>query len=836
MSGWLISHFVNPGFVIPGMALVAAPILIHLLNRLRYRRVRFAAMEFLLQSEQQNRRRLQFEQWLLLLLRILAVVGLTLLLSRLILDSSQLSLVQGARLHHILLLDDSLSMQDRWGETSSLSEGLKSIQRLLGDGARRPNTQKFTLLLLSDPDRPIVSQRDINSQVVTEMLSRLTTEQIPGTQRALSLVTGLERVDRLLKQEKGVLQQVHVISDFREAEWKDQRALPSIIDTLTAGGARVNLIRTVGESHPNLTITRFSGASPLAAVGVPLRLAVELTNHSEQVRKDVRVAIFDNGVRLPVSLIYEQLEPQSSLTLETDIRLTTVGRHRLDVRIDADALEADNRRFLVVDVANAHPVLLVDGQLNGAGAGYIADALAADPQSTGISPRVDSVEFLRRGNLQDFRAIYLIDVPELPADALDAVERFVAAGGGLVWYLGPQIRPLDYTNRIYRDGEGLLPVPLANSSRELPIDITSSEVDLIPADHPIFAILAGSENPFLASVHVRRYWGPAADWERDDQRRRDQVATICRLRTGDPLVLEHRFGQGRVVTVLTSADPEWTDWPQNPSFVVYQLDLLQRIARRDQLVPERIVGEPIELLVDPARFSDAIEIELPADDGPRVIKLRATAASPGDPADSPGTKTAEESSSPSAESPATSSGATPESAAATNGTSMTAGSNVLRATFRETEEPGVYLVRRMGHGQPGDEQILTYNTPTSDSNLELATTDKLRERIGPNRLVTIQEPGAILWVDSASAGSEIRTLLLWGLLGLLFVEQWLASRLSYHLSDSAPTGRRGGGSTVSPARTGRDRPPGSERLPGQQFPGQPAADQRPSRSRPASVS
>ena len=81
MTAWLANHFFNPTFVVGGASLIALPIVIHLINRVRYRRVRFAAMEFLLQSQQRNQRRLLLEQLLLLLLRILIVVGLMLLIT-----------------------------------------------------------------------------------------------------------------------------------------------------------------------------------------------------------------------------------------------------------------------------------------------------------------------------------------------------------------------------------------------------------------------------------------------------------------------------------------------------------------------------------------------------------------------------------------------------------------------------------------------------------------------------------------------------------------------------------------------------------------------------------
>ena len=143
MEAWLTQHFFNPAYVAGGAALVASPIIIHLINRSRFRRVRFAAMEFLLQSQQRNRRRVLFEQLLLLLLRILIVLAIVALIARLILDPMQLSLFRGAKAHHVILLDDSGSMRDRWGETNAFKEGLDVVRKVVAEGARRPNTQKF---------------------------------------------------------------------------------------------------------------------------------------------------------------------------------------------------------------------------------------------------------------------------------------------------------------------------------------------------------------------------------------------------------------------------------------------------------------------------------------------------------------------------------------------------------------------------------------------------------------------------------------------------------------------------------------------------------------------
>ncbi len=65
-----------------GLALLSVPVLIHLINRLRHRRVGWAAMEFLLVSQKRSRTWIMLKQLLLLLLRIGAVAAIVLMLAQ----------------------------------------------------------------------------------------------------------------------------------------------------------------------------------------------------------------------------------------------------------------------------------------------------------------------------------------------------------------------------------------------------------------------------------------------------------------------------------------------------------------------------------------------------------------------------------------------------------------------------------------------------------------------------------------------------------------------------------------------------------------------------------
>ena len=767
MTAWLANHFFNPTFVAGGACLIASPILIHLINRMRYRRVRFAAMEFLLQSQQRNQRRLLLEQLMLLLLRILIVCGLVLLISRLILDPAQMSIFRGAQSHHVVLMDDSLSMRDRWEETSGFAQAIKIIHQIAAGGAQQPNTQKLTLIRLSQPDQPFFVERNVNEDFVTELLSKLDPQTFKCTHQALDLTTGLQSAKKLFANERGMIQHLHVISDFRDHDWLDQKAIASAVEGLTTSGVSVNLVRAVPETHANLSVVDLTGDTQVAAVDVPLRMRVAVKNFGSQVASDVRLSIFDNNDKLPASIVFEKIDPQSEVAHEFEIRLATPAAHKIRVSLDADCLPEDNVRSLAIDVPRSVPVLVIDGDPLGEDGSYIADAIAADPKATGYAASIENVEYLRRRPLDGFACVYLLNVPELPADSIDALERYVAAGGGLAWFVGDAIRPAHYNDALYRSGKGLFPVPLETAPKELIVDATSPGADLITTKHPLFRIFAGEDNALIKLVRIFQFFPTAKEWVKDDQQRADGVQTIASLRSKNPLFLEHSFGKGRVITCLTTAQPDWNNWATDNSFVVVQLELVKYLARTDHNPERRLVGEPIVLSLDPAEYSDSVEILTPGDEGDRTTRLQ---ASP----EARDTGRAIENASPIT------------SGIPTDGAkhSLDVGSNEkplrLSAIYRDTDEPGVYTIRLLRQSQVSEDRLIAYNPAASEGDLTLASTVDLKKRLGNQTGVSIQEFGQLDWVEGRESGAEIRQWLLWALLTLLILEQALAYRLSYH--------------------------------------------------------
>ncbi|MBI3860383.1 MAG: BatA domain-containing protein [Planctomycetia bacterium] len=733
----LSSLFIHPELVIPGALLIAAPIIIHFINRLRFRRVKWAAMEFLLASQQRNRRRLLLEQLLLLLLRILAVAGLVLLVARPLVDPDQFSLFQRQKSHHVVLIDDSASMRDRSDETTAFDAALNVVRRIAGLGERRPDTQTLTLLLASKPPQPLYTQENLNR----EFLARLETglKALRCSHRALDLSAGCEAGRKLLADMPGAARTFHLVSDFRRHDWDENAALASSLREMYLDKVTVNLVRTTGESHSNLGITSLTGTVSAAAVNVPLRLSATVRNYGEQVAQDVRLTVLVDGQKRPAIETIEKIDPGQERTIEFDEQFAKTGPHDVQVSLPADPLDSDNSRFLSIDVPDTNPVLVIDGSSDDSEAFYLIDALGAVPEKTGFSPTLDRVDSLKRRPLEKFRSIFLLNVSELPPDAVRALESYVAAGGGLAWFLGPQVRAAFYNETLYKNGAGLFPARLGGVA-DLNADAADPSPDFSVTKHPVFDVFQDDGDELLNYTRVTHYVATARDWAPPDG-----VRVIATLRNRSPLAVEHRFGKGRVVTFFVSCGTAWTNWPRIPdAFVPIQLQLATYLAEGRQPLDVKTVGEPLVISLDAATYAPQVEIHPP--DGTRVpltVGLKKPATS------------------------------TPPEGAGDQ-------KLLYEEAYANTDQPGVYalVVKRQDAGE--ETRRYAYNASEAESRLALATTDAIKRKLGPDVAAQIQEVGDFNWVRGEETTREIHDYVLAILLIILLAEQAMALRLSYH--------------------------------------------------------
>jgi hypothetical protein len=617
-----------------GLPLVAAPVLIHLINLLRHRRVRWAAMELLVASQKKYKTRILLRQLLLLALRTAAVAGIVLALAQPRWRSALGSLFGGGRLH-LLLVDDSLSMDDRAGagdrpegEAAAFDRGRRVAERIAADTAARGDELAVGMF------SRVAAAGDLSSWIVPRQ--RLGPDAVAGIREAIGrarrtwLATGpraaLDRAAAVATEAGPGGCTLWLASDFRLRDWADEEAAAAL-RRLAEAGAAIRLVDCAVDPAAdavNLSITRLEAVGGVPATGVTVPLEVEVRNDGPGPARDVQLDLREDGASR-AGLQLTEIPPGQSVVRRFDVRFATPGGHVVEARLPPDRLPADDVRSCAVEVVDRVDVLLVADEAAGSGPGsdafFVATALAPGPAAaTGLLPRVVTPTSLAAIDLAPFDVIWMLDVERLDAAAVAALEAHVAGGGGVVFFTGPRTRPEFVNQALQRGGEGPFPVPLAGAVEILPAAGPGRVPDLVAEPHPVVAVLSGSRNPLLDAVRVERVMAVERGFD-------EAAAAGCRrllsLRDGRPLVIERPFGKGLVAAVLTTAAPTWNNWARgNPSWVVVMLELQSHLARQRRRAESLTVGD--DLRIPLTAGSDEIEVDFLVPPDATLVRQAAT--------------------------------------------------------------------------------------------------------------------------------------------------------------------------------------------------------------------
>lgn len=634
-----------------GFLLVGVPILIHLINMLRHRKQKWAAMEFLLESYRRNRRWVMLKQWLLLAARILVMLLLVAMLAKWVSNSQWFSWFGSQTTHHYVLLDDSYSMAQRDTNETAYGRGLKALGGLVRSISGRPGQHQITLIRWSraalatrqedsDGAAPrIDTAADLIAQSVPRDPNRLL-DRLNATQPAalqLSPETALELITPAIVGNTDERAEVYLVSDLRRNEFGEPETLRNKLLALSQSQAELHLIDCGQDSGNNLTIASIEPEQEVWAAGVPLMVRFQIRNHSSQPVRNLVVKLrtisYPTGTVAPriesqysgevaelPPVVIEQLGPGETVSRQVQVIFGVPGDHVVEAALPDDGLQTDNKRWCVIGIRQSQRVLLVDGDINQANAFYFETVIAPDSRlSTGLTIEKVDAALLRdisREELDAYDVVALLDVPRMDTQAIAKLENFCRQGGGVFFVCGGNTNLKFVNEELVRQGEGLFPVELG-SVEEVAAPAGISEPQVAATGHPILAPLRQlSSSPFFM-LQIRNYLSATAG-----SIARPGVEVVATGPNRDPLLVERGFGEGRVLALLTGLTPDWSNWAQDPTFVVLALRSLGYLGSFRHEPTSEPVGSSIHVVASGETILPDAEIIFPAREQGMRLRLQ----------------------------------------------------------------------------------------------------------------------------------------------------------------------------------------------------------------------
>jgi len=590
------------------LAAAAAPLVIHLLNRRRYREVPWAAMHFLMAAMRKNQRRIRVEHWLLLLVRTAIVVAVVLAVAEPLLERTGLIARSGLPTHKLLVVDASYSMAFKPTDRSRFDRAKQLAEQIVDESSQG---DAFTLVLLADPPQVIVGTPSFAPADFINEIANLKLTHGGG-----DLAATLSRVDEILASARRehprlVQEQVFFLSDLGRTSWAPELAVGPLEDFRERSrrlgeNAAITVIDLGQPTAENLAIEQLRIDESLVTAGQTASLSAEVRNFGRQPRARQAVELIVDGRRSGEQVV--DVAPGGRVSIALTHRFDTPGDHVVELKLSADSLEVDNRRYLALPVKEQIRVLCVDGRPVGgrfkSSTDFLTVALAprnGEGLAARLKTEVVSESALLDTDLTQFDCVFLCDVAQFTEREAKILRSYLNWGGGLVFFLGEQVVADSYNRQLGPQtgpDRHILPATLGQIMEE-----PHYGLDPLGYRHPLIAEFRDQEQAGLLTTPVSKYF-------RLQIPEKSQAQVAVALENGAPFIVEEPIGRGRAILIATSADASWTAMPMWPSYLPIVQELLA-YAIRGQLQDRNVfVGQPLGSLLPPGTQGD-IEIQLP---------------------------------------------------------------------------------------------------------------------------------------------------------------------------------------------------------------------------------
>jgi hypothetical protein len=331
-------RFVYPEFLF-ALLLVAIPIIIHLFNFRRFKKIYFTNVKFLKDIKEETTSRSKLKHLLVLLSRILAVSFLVFAFAQPFIPVGNKSVVSNDKTVSVYI-DNSFSMESVTREGTLLDEAKKKAREIAM--AYKPS-DNFQLLTNDFEAR---HQRIINREEFLDLIDQVKTS--PATKNLSEIVS---RQTDALNNSGAKSKLIYLLSDYQKtsADIKDLHADTSVT---------INLIPLNEQATANIFIDSCWFTSPVIQVNKPCELNVRIKNSSDNDLENVSLKLAINGNQKSLAGIVSKAN--STVDTKLNFTLSENGWQKGELSITDHPITFDDTWYFSFEVKQNLQILCIN--------------------------------------------------------------------------------------------------------------------------------------------------------------------------------------------------------------------------------------------------------------------------------------------------------------------------------------------------------------------------------------------------------------------------------------------------------------------------------------------
>ncbi|HWL10562.1 MAG TPA: BatA domain-containing protein [Planctomicrobium sp.] len=580
-----------------GLVGIGLPVVAHLLTRRRHNVVHWGAMRFL-QLGNRTRRRLHFQDLLLLLLRMGLIACLAIGLARPWGSGSFFGWFSPpAALDIVFIIDGSGSMEWQGTTTTPHQQATQWIHQALED-------------IRPEDTVSLIDARKSARRVLNSPTSDLT--RIREDLARLSSPTGISHLPQAIEEALKVLtttvnpsRKIVVLTDDQALAWhlddpltwkriaesrKQFHAIPSIHLVSVGRGT---------ESRQNFSVSRLKLSREMTVPDFPIKVQATVRQSGGTVPVTKLAFLEIDGQQVPGQSVDVVVPPDGEVAVEFDAIFSVIGEYVVSVVLDPDLLPVDDRADGVVNIIPGLPVLIVDGDTRldavRSESFYVHSAFASSgKRSPWVQSSVISESDFHVSPQNTPKVIFLLNVKQLTSIQWDQLKAFVREGGGLVIAAGDRTDAAAWNRLDENRPEKLLPARFDSFQRA-----TGEEMVTINSDSltPLWL------QRFRQETGVDLLQSRFGNWWKLENN--ESVQVLARNSLGEPFIVSQKFGRGEVIQLAFPLDADGSTFPAKGDFVPFLHEMTFHLAG-NQSHRHVEAGTPLQLRLPSSGETDVL--------------------------------------------------------------------------------------------------------------------------------------------------------------------------------------------------------------------------------------
>lgn len=397
-------QFLNPLFLF-GLLAISIPIIIHLFNFRRYKKLEFSSIKYLKQVLLETKKQKKVRNLLLLLSRILSILFLVLLFSYPYIQKQDSNLLSKAKNSVVVFIDNSFSMQNNSSQGSALDQAKQRAKEIIDAYGNEDSFMLLTTELLGKHQSFVDKKRFV--ELVNEVeISSVSSLNSSSLQKAFSLLN-TKQTNRLL----------YFISDFQSPGF-DVENFPMDTTVLT------NFVPIEVNNLDNLYIDSISFASPIFSLSNNVTINIKVKNSSENDAEKVGLKLYLNDKQISIASV--DIPSNQSEVIEMSFPLESRGIIHGRISILDNPISFDDDFFFTIHTKESINILSVNSQSPNL---YIQKLFSNTPELNLVNINDKSIDF---SEFNKYSLIILNSLRTLPSGLVSELKNFRQNNGDII--------------------------------------------------------------------------------------------------------------------------------------------------------------------------------------------------------------------------------------------------------------------------------------------------------------------------------------------------------------------------------------------------------------------